>query len=108
MNSTAQPMLDFDPVERVIDGFVIEAGVPIAADKSQRQRLAWEKPNFPFAAMRVGESFTFHPPAHLTLIEAQNLVSGAACTFRKKQKPGTCNFTTRQVGRRFIRCWRVA
>lgn len=99
----------FDILERdrIVGGFVIERGIPVSSDRQESQRPKWEAPKFPFAALRIGESFTVSPPDGFSLLETQNTVSGAACSYRKKQEPGSCNFTTRQIGGRFVRCWRT-
>lgn len=101
----AQPDL-FSSSARVVRGYTIESGVPVA-DRQERKRREWEAPNFPFEGMKVGDSFIQYPLPGLSLIETQNLVSGAACTFRKKQPPGSWQFTTRQIAGRYVRCWRI-
>lgn len=89
--------------------FPLEQGVPISRDKSPNEVPKWEKPDFPFRRMRVGDSFVVRPSdcGGAPLIVVQNLCSGAACQYRKKQPFGTWNFTTRQVGGRFVRVWRI-
>lgn len=106
--SSAPDLFSFEPKGRIVaGGYEIERDIPIAVDHRERKRREWSKPKFPFAELGVGESFTQAPIHGLTLIETQNLVSGAACQYRKKQPAGSWNFTTRQI-RGAVRCWRIA
>lgn len=95
----------FDDIPRRVGGYEIRR-LPVTADKQERVRRTWDTPQFPFSALAVGECFDQAPIHGLQLIETQNLVSGAACQYRKKQKPFSWQFTTRQMAG-FVRCWRV-
>lgn len=90
--------------------FPIEQGIPVGRDGSDVQRGKWEKPDFPFARMEVGDSFVVRPEhcGGAPLIVVQNLASGAASAYCKKNfAPGARKFTTRQIGGEFVRVWRV-
>lgn len=101
-------LFSFAAARRFINGYEIEDDIPIGSDGRERKRREWERPKFPFAGLGIGQSFRQDPIHGLTLIETQNLVSGAACSYRSKQPPGSWNFTTRQVAGRYVRCWRIS
>lgn len=86
----------------------IERGIPIPTSRETAVRASWEKPEFDFEHMSVGDSFAVwpHECGGAPLIIVQNLVSGAAATFRKKDPHGR-TFTTRQIQGQFVRCWRT-
>lgn len=88
--------------------FPIETGIPVGKDKSPEQRAKWDKPEFPFDRMKVGDSFTVRPSdcGGAALIVVQNLCSGAANGYCKQFVPGARKFTTRQCGT-FVRIWRT-
>jgi hypothetical protein len=95
----------FHNLPRIVKGYEIKSGLPIAADKQGRERAKWDKPDFPFEALRNGDCFDVPPLHDLDLLRTQNMVSGAACQYRKKHGPSGWNFTTRQMNG-FVRCWR--
>lgn len=93
------------------DPWPIEDGIPISADESPRQRAKWARPDFQtqLARLAVGQSFTVTPEqcGGAPLIVVQNMASGAAATYCKGFVPGARKFTTRQIGGRFVRVWRL-
>lgn len=88
--------------------FPLERGIPVPTRRESFVKLAWKRPEFDFAGMEVGDSFAVwpHDCGDPPLIVVQNLVSGAAATFRKADGRGKV-FTTRQIQGQFVRCWRV-
>lgn len=94
-----------------LDPWPIETGIPVSRDESPRQRVKWARPDFQtqLARLAVGQSFTVRPDqcGGAPLIVVQNLASGAASTYCKGFAPGARRFTTRQIGGRFVRVWRV-
>lgn len=89
--------------------FPIESGIPVGTDNQPRARRNWEKPDLPFDKMAVGDSFIVRPShcGGAPLIVVQNLCSGAASVYCKQFPKGARKFTTRQVGREFVRVWRT-
>lgn len=89
--------------------FAIKRGIPIPTSRELSAKSTWDRPDFDFKAMAVDECFDVWPheiSPDIDLIRTQNLVSGAAATFRKKFAPEKV-FTTRQIQGQFVRCWRV-
>ena len=101
----------FDHAARNTTRFRIEKGVPIASDKSRERRGKVDKPDFPFRHMQVNDSFCASlDDVHyqLSLIELQNMVSGAASQFSKNSNLAPApKFTTRQMKGDTVRCWRI-
>lgn len=91
--------------ERVVGGYVLSSDIPVSTDQQPRQRSSWEKPEFPFAEMRVGESFRQDPLPGQHIIQCQNMVSGAASLFSRNNPH--MKFTTRQHRGGWVRCWRI-
>lgn len=101
----------FDILPRAnVHGFVIDANVPLPENRVAGQRVQWDglKDKLPFKALRVGDSFAINPAFFETdTLRLQNYISGAACSYRKTQPPGTWDFTTRQMPDGRVRCWRI-
>jgi hypothetical protein len=93
---------------RTAKPFPIERGIPIPQGREYAVRATWERPDFDFAGMEVGDSFCVwpHQCGDAPLIVVQNMVSGAAATFCKKHLPKR-KFTTRQIQGQYVRCWRL-
>ncbi len=93
------------------DPWPIETGIPVSKDESPSQRVKWARPDFAkqLARLSVGQSFTVTPEqcGGAPLIVVQNLASGACSHYCKGFTPGARKFTTRQIGGRFVRVWRV-
>lgn len=100
----------FDP-PGVPDPFPITYGIPVGRDSSDTQRPKWERPDLKaaFDKMRVGGSIDIYPHhcGGAPLIVVQNIVTGAVLTYCKDFTPGARKYTTRQIGGRFVRCWRL-
>lgn len=91
--------------------YPIEDGIAIPEDRQAGQRIKWDTNLYPFARLRVGQSFKVNKPAMVDdIIRVQNHVSGAACSYRKRfheEHPGEpWDFTTRSLGN-YVRCWRT-
>lgn len=103
----------FDHAAMRVGDFPLSRGLPVQGDRSSTRNRQWKRPDFPFAKMEVGDSFDCYPHqcGGAPLIVVQNIVSGAAATFRKNSEDKR-TFTTRQVRNQsygeFVRCWRVA
>lgn len=110
-----------DLIEKVLDEdlvapslFPIEDGIPIPEDRSIMQRIKWDAHLYPFDRMTVGQSFVARRPAGaegIDIIRVQNSVTGAASSYCQKWREKNPDapekkFTTRQIGGRFVRCWR--
>lgn len=102
--------MDLFTQQNANERFPIEQGIPVGRDSSVAQRKKWDKPNFPFSKMEVGDSFIVRPEdcGGPPLIVLQNLVSGAASSYCKKNfMPGVRKYTTRQIGGVYVRVWRI-
>lgn len=86
--------------------FEIEEGIPIARDKSLTKKRNI-RPEFPFAKMKVGDSFSVRPEdcGSKTLIQCQNMVTSAACGYRKVFDENF-GYTSRQMNG-YVRIWRT-
>lgn len=89
-------------------GIAIERGIPIPAGREHTVKSDWERPDFRFSDMEVGDSFQVwpHDCGGPPLIVVQNMVSGAVATYRNKNGRDR-KFTTRQIQGQYVRCWRV-
>lgn len=88
--------------------FAIKRGIPMPSSRESTIKSTWERPEFRFNDMEIGDCFDVwpHECGGLDLIRTQNFVSGAAATFRKKDSLGR-TFATRQIQGQFVRCWRT-
>jgi hypothetical protein len=88
--------------------FPLQRGIPVPTSREISAKASWERPDFGFERLEVGDSFDVwpHQCGNEALIVVQNTVSGAAATFRKKGYQDR-RFTTRQMQGQFVRCWRV-
>lgn len=91
----------------------IERGIAIPDGRVRHKRIEWAAIrkilDSSLAQMQIGDSIAIRgewiPSADLMRI--QNYVSGAACTYRADQSPGTWAFTTRQMPDHSVRLWRI-
>lgn len=100
-------LFDYAP-PKPAEPFAIQRGIPIPTSREHRVKSTWERPEFKFSDMEIGDSFEAwpHECGGAPLIVVQNMVSGAAATFCKTYAHGR-KFTTRQLRGQFVRCWRV-
>ena len=86
--------------------FEIEEAIPIARDKSLTKKRTF-RPEFPFSKMSVGDSFAVRPEdcGAETLIQCQNMVTSAACGYRKAFN-NNFGYTSRQMNG-YVRIWRT-
>lgn len=87
--------------------FELESGIPVTSSKRATRHEGYKKPKFPFSKMKTGDSFVVRPSdcEDAPLIVVQNIVSSAAYQF---SQGFYWKFTTRQVGGKFVRVWRVS
>lgn len=98
----------FDHAAQAAPEFKIERNIPLESDRAGKRNQKWPRPDFPFDLMETGDSFVVRPDqcGGAPLIVVQNIVSGAAATYRRNA-PGDRRFATRQCKGEFIRCWRT-
>ena len=96
-----------DLSDTIDEPFKIEEGVPITRDCSPPKKRQ-DRPEFPFSKMKVGDSFAATPEqlGLPTLVHCQNMLTSAACGYRKKHHKGFGYTSRRQGGS--VRIWRTA
>jgi hypothetical protein len=101
----------FDYAQQVSDDLPVERGVPIPTNRVSTQRVNWDalRGMLRLERLAIGDSIAIKPESAplVDQIRIQNFLSGAACSYRKAQPPGSWAFTTRQMPDGSVRLWRI-
>lgn len=102
---------DEAPGERQVGRWILQSGQSMDRDRQAVHHARAQRPDWPFAQMRRGESFDVRPNdvGEDDLLRAANIVSSAASQFKKSsaREGNAADFKTAQIGGRFVRCKRT-